>query len=192
MLIRCPDCGETCETDTDIAVGQHVVCPFCEVKFAYDEGCRVEPFKTLPIKPIPAQETQDASYCADGLRLVRPLAQAPRSRAGHSASEACEGIPNHRVGAILLCVFLLPVGVAALVFALQVDERNKDGNVVGAKEASRTAGTIVKVGTIAAIAMWSITFVYFLVLGLIGANEERKMLSAINNAMDTVISTQQN
>ena len=82
MLMRCPGCGETCETDADIAVGQHVVCPFCEVKFAYDEGCRVEPFKTLPIKPIPAQETQDASYCAGGLRLVRqkPLAGTSETR----------------------------------------------------------------------------------------------------------------
>lgn len=181
MLMRCPGCGETCETDADIAVGQHVVCPFCEVKFAYDEGCRVEPLKTSPIKPMPAQETQDASYCAGGLRLVRPLAQVPRSRAEHSESEAFEAIPNHLVGAILLCVFLTPVGIVALIFAVLVGERKRSGDIKGAIKASKTAGTIVSIGTIVAITICSVTLLYFLIMGIAVVNEEISTIRSIQH-----------
>lgn len=35
MLIRCPNCNEECETEAELALGQHVLCPFCETKFSY-------------------------------------------------------------------------------------------------------------------------------------------------------------
>ena len=35
MNIKCPHCGEVCESDIDIHVGQHVECPFCSNKFYY-------------------------------------------------------------------------------------------------------------------------------------------------------------
>ena len=193
MLIKCPSCGETAETDMDVAIGRHVICPYCEVKFTYNETCCVELFKTLPLK-LPTQKTQDVSYCADGLRLIRQRQRGQEVKPSEVSPDqsACETIPNHLVGAIILCVFLLPAGVAALIYALQVDERKDDGNVTWAKAASRTAGTIVRVGTIVAIAIWSVMFVYFLILGLLSANEERMTLRTINNVMDTLISTQQN
>ena len=35
MLIQCPHCRQTCETEQNLEDGQHVVCPFCAVKFSY-------------------------------------------------------------------------------------------------------------------------------------------------------------
>lgn len=37
MLLQCPHCKQTCETEQELAVGQHVVCPFCNMKFSYGE-----------------------------------------------------------------------------------------------------------------------------------------------------------
>jgi len=37
MTIRCPKCGEHCEIDIEPVVGQHIICPFCLVKFSYGE-----------------------------------------------------------------------------------------------------------------------------------------------------------
>ena len=42
MLITCPICKQICETEQDLAVGQHVVCPFCNTKFSYAEPFRKE------------------------------------------------------------------------------------------------------------------------------------------------------
>jgi len=33
--LKCPHCGETCETDCDLQIGQHVRCPFCDEKFSF-------------------------------------------------------------------------------------------------------------------------------------------------------------
>ena len=38
MIIKCPHCGEICESDSDIPVGQHVECPFCAKRFYYGKG----------------------------------------------------------------------------------------------------------------------------------------------------------
>ncbi len=35
MEIRCPKCGERCEVDFEPVIGQHIICPFCGVKFSY-------------------------------------------------------------------------------------------------------------------------------------------------------------
>ena len=35
MKMNCPYCGETCETESDLQEGQHVLCPFCGQKFSY-------------------------------------------------------------------------------------------------------------------------------------------------------------
>ena len=44
MIITCPLCGAELESDVDIAIGQHVVCSFCERKFTYgaDEASDAE------------------------------------------------------------------------------------------------------------------------------------------------------
>ena len=38
MKIVCPRCGEAIETDLDVVVGQHVICPACDQKFSYGRG----------------------------------------------------------------------------------------------------------------------------------------------------------
>lgn len=35
MQIKCPNCGAECETEGELIVGQHVICPYCQYKFAY-------------------------------------------------------------------------------------------------------------------------------------------------------------
>ncbi len=35
MQIKCPICGEICESDVMPDIGQHVLCPFCSKKFSY-------------------------------------------------------------------------------------------------------------------------------------------------------------
>lgn len=35
MQIKCPNCGAECEAECELAVGQHVICPYCQYKFAY-------------------------------------------------------------------------------------------------------------------------------------------------------------
>ena len=36
--VTCPLCGSPAEVDADLTVGQHVICPYCEKKFAYGKG----------------------------------------------------------------------------------------------------------------------------------------------------------
>ena len=35
MEFKCPNCNEVLATEIEVAVGQHVICPYCERKFAY-------------------------------------------------------------------------------------------------------------------------------------------------------------
>ena len=35
VQIKCPICGNVCEADFEVAIGQHIICPFCEKKFSY-------------------------------------------------------------------------------------------------------------------------------------------------------------
>ena len=37
MKTNCPYCGKTVETDFEVAIGQHVICPWCERKFSFGE-----------------------------------------------------------------------------------------------------------------------------------------------------------
>ena len=50
MQLQCPHCGQECETEQELAVGQHVLCPFCNMKFSY---------RPNPIR-IPLPENRDA------------------------------------------------------------------------------------------------------------------------------------
>lgn len=38
LVFNCPHCGKQCETEEEIQIGQHVVCPYCERKFSYVGG----------------------------------------------------------------------------------------------------------------------------------------------------------
>ena len=54
MQIKCPECGNVCEVDTEPAIGQHIVCPFCSEKFAYsgeEEFCEAEDIEADDAQP---------------------------------------------------------------------------------------------------------------------------------------------
>ena len=38
MRLICPNCKQNCETEQELIGGQHVICPFCNVKFSYKEN----------------------------------------------------------------------------------------------------------------------------------------------------------
>jgi hypothetical protein len=71
-------------------------------------------------------------HCGDGLQ---PLAPPPAPT---------EYIPNYLVPAILVTLFCcLPFGIAAIVYAAQVDAKLQAGDVAGARDASQKAKTWV-------------------------------------------------
>ena len=64
MQIKCPECGNVCEVDTEPAIGQHIVCPFCSEKFAYsgeEEFCEAEDIEADDAQP---------EVLAGGLKVV--------------------------------------------------------------------------------------------------------------------------
>lgn len=52
MTIRCPECGQDMEAEDDLVVGQHVICPYCQVKFSF--GC-----ETLAGEKKQAEKTKE-------------------------------------------------------------------------------------------------------------------------------------
>lgn len=65
---------------------------------------------------------------------------APLHRSGHGHERPSESVPNHLVWAILATLFCcLPTGIAAIVYAAQVNGKLEAGNVQGARKASDNA-----------------------------------------------------
>lgn len=63
MEIQCPNCDEVCEINFEPAVGQHIVCPYCGVKFSY--AVRQESVSTTIMAACPYcgfAEAIDAQY----------------------------------------------------------------------------------------------------------------------------------
>ena len=50
--VTCPFCGSSLEADVALTTGQHVVCPYCEKKFAYGE-CNIPEAKTTDTQRQP-------------------------------------------------------------------------------------------------------------------------------------------
>ena len=74
--------------------------------------------------------------------------------------------PNHLVWAILSTLFCcLPLGIASIVFAAQVNGKWTSGDAVGAQEASKKARTFALWATIIGVVIGII----YLLLGLAGA-----------------------
>ena len=166
MQIRCPECNELCEAENEPAIGQHVICPFCGTKFAYKR----ERMKTLlPTSHSCLKPTYDKRVVSKARQVyVRPrsalIAQEFKEKRKSQAIKTMRkldvtdygDIPSHLLGAVILLLFLLPIGVAALIYAVQVDSRKNVGDIEGAQSASDTAGTLVKVGIIIAFILHSI------------------------------------
>jgi hypothetical protein len=78
-------------------------------------------------------------------------------------------IPNYLVQSILVTVFCcLPFGIAAIVFASQVNTKLQAGDITGAMEASRKA----KLWSWLAFGVGVLVGVIWFVLGMIGALAE--------------------
>ena len=55
LVFNCPHCGEQCETEEEIQIGQHVVCPYCERKFSYGEEQGKESICSRDMEKRPAR-----------------------------------------------------------------------------------------------------------------------------------------
>ena len=65
MQITCPSCGNACEVDGDVPVGQHLLCPYCSHKFSYSGGMEEEslPCGTQFANNIHEEITVKCPYC---------------------------------------------------------------------------------------------------------------------------------
>ena len=54
MFIKCPNCNQVCEADEKPAVGQSLICPFCEMKFIYDN--RLDDMQSSANEATPIEE----------------------------------------------------------------------------------------------------------------------------------------
>ncbi|HEX9424030.1 MAG TPA: CD225/dispanin family protein [Pyrinomonadaceae bacterium] len=77
-------------------------------------------------------------------------------------------IPNYLIPAILATVFCcLPVGVASIVFAAQVNGKLATGDIAGAAEASRKAKTFMFIAIGLGVVVWVIAVImWILVFGM--------------------------
>lgn len=74
-------------------------------------------------------------------------------------------VPNYLIPSILVTIFCcLPLGIAAIVFAAQVNGRVAAGDIAGAQSASRTARTLVIIGAVVGFVVIGV----FLMAGLLG------------------------
>jgi len=79
MQIKCGSCGKDIIVPDDLVVGQHVRCPYCNEKSAFDKPSRV----VLPteIRPILQREVVDLPFANNKPKLaVRRPAQTPKDR----------------------------------------------------------------------------------------------------------------
>ena len=75
---------------------------------------------------------------------------------------------NHLVSAILVTIFCcVPVGIAAIVFAIVTNSRLEAGDVKGARSAAKTAGILVNVALICGIVLFSTSIVCWLFVSVI-------------------------
>jgi hypothetical protein len=85
-------------------------------------------------------------------------------------SGTASNIPNYLIAAILATVFCcLPVGVASIVFATQVNSKLESGDVAGAMEASRKAKMFMFIAVGAGLLVWVICIVLLVFVFGIGA-----------------------
>ncbi|MBQ6338853.1 MAG: CD225/dispanin family protein [Kiritimatiellae bacterium] len=77
-----------------------------------------------------------------------------------------EDVQNHLTLAIVILVLCFPVGLAALIFALMVNAQMSKGNVIAARNYSRTAGILVKIGIALVIFEVAVAFVCVLLVGV--------------------------
>lgn len=79
-------------------------------------------------------------------------------------------VPNNLVWAILSTLFCcLPLGVVSIVYAAQVDGRRAAGDIAGAREAARKAGSWAICSALALPALVILWFLFFGGLAVLGS-----------------------
>lgn len=93
------------------------------------------PAPATPTPPTPAAATDTEASSASRPPIISPGSAKHRGRSRRRSKPA-----NHLVGAILVTLFCcLPLGVVAIVYASQVDEKYRSGDHFGAREAAHKA-----------------------------------------------------
>lgn len=144
MEITCPKCGERCEIDFEPEVGQHIICPFCEVKFSYgesqDDVGRRESTE-LPVRTIMAvcpycghgEEIEDecAGYVgvcvecsgeftimpnAKGIPFKQPNVEDTNPEANQVREETVPISPSKGMGCLAIILFSIAGSVSSVYF----------------------------------------------------------------------------
>lgn len=81
MTIKCPHCGEICEFDSEIAVGQHIECPFCAKKFYFGQdtdslGNLPDEDRSSGATSDPNKETRFCGHC--GMKIPTTASFCPK------------------------------------------------------------------------------------------------------------------
>ena len=103
-----------------------------------------------------ARNEDDARFCVNcGQKLKEQEAMyggAPAYAPYGVPGGYPQHIPNYLVQAILVTIFCcLPLGIAAIIFAAQVNGKVAAGDITGAQSASRTARALVIVSVVAGV-----------------------------------------
>ena len=139
MTIKCPHCGEVCESDEDIPVGQHIECPFCANKFYYGMDNTEATFCGYCGAKIPAT----ASFCPGcGRGVVGEEANAiettaaadPTVEIGASAVEYAAGVKGESHGYFqkmlqLIAVTIFLSIISTIVSCIDIRESYSLGRV---------------------------------------------------------------
>ena len=80
--------------------------------------------------------------------------------AGKSVAQASGKVPNHMVGAILSTLFCCQIGgIIANVYAAQLNSKLANGDVEGARAASKTANTWITVSVVFGVIVCLLYFI---------------------------------
>ncbi|HEV7473146.1 MAG TPA: CD225/dispanin family protein [Pyrinomonadaceae bacterium] len=84
-----------------------------------------------------------------------------------SSAGASANIPNYLIPAILSTVFCcLPIGVASIIFATQVNSKLATGDIAGATESSRKAKMFMFIAVGLGVLLYAIIIVCWVVFGI--------------------------
>jgi len=96
---------------------------------------------------------------------------APPPPGGYYGGPPGSPPPNHLVWAILSTLFCcLPLGIASIVFAAQVNSKYTAGDYAGAQESSRKARSFALWGTIIGLVLGALWLLAVVVLGVGSSN----------------------